>query len=282
MRKSNVELWVTVKGKSVDEYKSLKIGNNQTYIEGRKGSEYELNFRNNTSGRKKIVLSVDGLNVMSGDANWVKGYVVDPWQTISIPGWRIDSSNVARFKFSSIGKSYNEHNDSGDKANVGVIGCMVFDEQPVYTTYRTVYNYPVSPWHWDPLPTHYYGGGWSGLSGNTGMIGSGSALGLNSQGVNTISNSVDSKAFASRTRSVERSAEPVEQQTVGTAWGKESEFKTVDVNYTFNSIASVTLQLYYDDRRGLERRGVDVSTRRRHQSTPNAFPGYRDGCPYPK
>src|SRR5580765_4744887 len=96
-RRRRMALKVLVKNRPIDNY----FHQGKTYIEGRKGSEYELEYTNPTAHRQKIIVSVDGLNVCSGDNNWEKGYVVEPYQNLIIPGWRKDSDNVAKFIFSS-------------------------------------------------------------------------------------------------------------------------------------------------------------------------------------
>src|SRR4051812_41477867 len=110
MYKNGLNFYLQVNGRAIDEY----FKDNMMYVEGRKGSNYEIVVVNNTVIRKKFVVSVDGLNVISGDKTWERGYVIGPYQTLKIPGWRVDADKVAKFIFSSVNASYNQHNDSGD------------------------------------------------------------------------------------------------------------------------------------------------------------------------
>ena len=60
------------------------------YIVGTPGHEYAVRIRNRTGARVLVVTSVDGVNVISGDtaAPSQSGYVLDPWGSVEIIGWR--------------------------------------------------------------------------------------------------------------------------------------------------------------------------------------------------
>jgi|GEM_PF-340956 len=99
------------------------------YTEGSAGTRYQLRISNNTAFRFEVVASVDGLDVIDGsDAAYTKrGYILDPWTTITIDGWRTSDDTVAAFRFSDIGDSYADR--TGRPRNVGVIGVAFFHEQ---------------------------------------------------------------------------------------------------------------------------------------------------------
>lgn len=156
----SVNFRCVVNNKHIDEY----FHNNKIYVEGRKNSEYSLVLQNYSSKRYKAVISVDGLNILSGDKDWQKGYVLNPFETLKIPGWRIDNSSVAKFKFSSVKDSYNQHNLQGDVENVGVIGCMLFEEE--YTS--NIYFKDYGKVRFDLIPTSA-----SNLSTNDEKMGTG-------------------------------------------------------------------------------------------------------------
>lgn len=105
-----------------------------TYIEGREGTNYELELENRSSGRILVIPSVDGLSVLDGQPAGVNspGYVLDPYTKIKIPGWKVDGSTAAEFTFNAIGKNknYAEQTDQNTH-NQGVIGFMVFKEKVV-------------------------------------------------------------------------------------------------------------------------------------------------------
>jgi hypothetical protein len=267
--------FVLINGRKIDQY----THQNKTFVEGRKGSEYTLYFQNSSSTRKKVVFSVDGLNILSGDKNWESGYVINPWQTAIIPGWRKDSGNVAKFLFSSVDSSYNQHNDSGDKGNIGVIGAMVFEEKQypksVYTytpNYNFHYHYDNC---WQPSQTPYYPPGVRTFNVNNtaGVFGSSIACSFNEGSPLISTKEIDySSVIGSK----------VEDGPLGTGWGENKTFETKEVSYEFLSSPAATMMIYYDSRSNLIRRGINVKEPNYNPPEPQAFPGYRDGCPTPK
>lgn len=103
----------------------------QSYVAGRPGARYALRLRNNSGQRVLVVLSVDGINVVSGEtADWRQvGYVLDPYRSYDINGWRKSNTEVAGFEFAAIERSYAAQ--TGRPGNVGVIGMAVFRERYV-------------------------------------------------------------------------------------------------------------------------------------------------------
>lgn len=97
---------------------------------GQPASRYAIRIANQTGGRLLVVLSVDGINVISGETAEVgqTGYVLDPWRSHDITGWRKSDSEVAAFEFAALGDSYAAR--TGRPANVGVVGAAVFLEKP--------------------------------------------------------------------------------------------------------------------------------------------------------
>ncbi|MDR7094719.1 hypothetical protein [Hydrogenophaga laconesensis] len=101
------------------------------WVAGRPGARYAVSVRNATGGRVLGVVSVDGVNVISGEtAAWQQtGYVLSPWQQHAITGWRKSDTEVAAFHFTASSASYAER--TGRPAHVGVIGVAVFREKPL-------------------------------------------------------------------------------------------------------------------------------------------------------
>ncbi|MCG3173972.1 MAG: hypothetical protein GMKNLPBB_02189 [Myxococcota bacterium] len=106
----------------------------QRYIEGAQGDRYEIVLTNRSNRRVEAVVSVDGLDVVDGErASFRKrGYILPPWGEVRIDGWRLNQSQVAAFRFTSVPASYAAL--TGDARNVGVIGVAVFHEQPPAVT----------------------------------------------------------------------------------------------------------------------------------------------------
>lgn len=97
---------------------------------GEPDARYSLAIANDTGSAFEVVASVDGLDVIDGrPASFSKrGYIVDPFSSVVIDGWRTSEDTVAAFRFSSIEDSYAER--MGDGRNVGVIGAAFFREAP--------------------------------------------------------------------------------------------------------------------------------------------------------
>ena len=108
------------------------------YIEGQPGHRYAVVLQNLTGERVLAVVSVDGVNAISGQTagSQQSGYVLGPWQRMEVRGWRKNLSEVAEFQFTSLGDSYAAR--TGRPGNVGVIGVAAFRER----RYEPRYDYP--------------------------------------------------------------------------------------------------------------------------------------------
>ena len=92
------------------------------WVAGRPGGRYAVSVRNASGERVLGVISVDGVNVVSGEtASWEQtGYVLSPWQSFDISGWRKSDAEVAAFHFAASQASYAAR--TGRPDHVGVIG----------------------------------------------------------------------------------------------------------------------------------------------------------------
>ena len=113
----------------------------QDWIAGTPGHRYAVRLTNRTGARVKVVLSVDGVNAVSGEtaATRQTGYVLAPWQSTEVAGWRKSLDDVAQFVFTDLGDSYAAR--TGRPENVGVIGIAVFRE---YQPPRLAYAPPIA------------------------------------------------------------------------------------------------------------------------------------------
>lgn len=100
------------------------------YVVGKPGNEYQIRVRNRTGGDILSVVSVDGVNAVSGEtAAWHQtGYVLGPHQGFAVKGWRKSLERVAAFFFTEHQNSYAAR--TGRPDNVGVIGVAVFRKKP--------------------------------------------------------------------------------------------------------------------------------------------------------
>jgi len=98
------------------------------YVAGQPGNRYAVQLTNRTDGRLLVVLSVDGVNAISGQTADASqgGYVLDPWESAEINGWRKSLDDVAQFVFTDLPDSYAAR--TGRPDNIGVIGIAVFCE----------------------------------------------------------------------------------------------------------------------------------------------------------
>ncbi|HEU0225646.1 MAG TPA: hypothetical protein VFR29_09435 [Steroidobacteraceae bacterium] len=101
----------------------------ERHVAGEPGHEYEVRIRNREGGRVLAVTSVDGVNVITGQTARARqsGYVIDPYGSVDIDGWRKSMAEVAAFYFTSLADSYAAR--TGRPDNVGVIGIAVFRER---------------------------------------------------------------------------------------------------------------------------------------------------------
>jgi len=103
------------------------------YVAGTPGHRYGVRLVNRTGSRVLMVLSVDGVNAITGenaDPNQ-SGYVLGAYESTEVDGWRKNMSEIAEFNFTNLGDSYAAR--TGRPANVGVIGVAAFREKPHYS-----------------------------------------------------------------------------------------------------------------------------------------------------
>jgi hypothetical protein len=102
-----------------------------TWVAGNPATRYAIRLSNQTDGRLLVVLSVDGVNVISGETAGFgqTGYVLEPWRSYDITGWRKSDTEVAAFEFAALGDSYAAR--TGRPDHVGVVGAAVFLEKPL-------------------------------------------------------------------------------------------------------------------------------------------------------
>jgi hypothetical protein len=136
-----VSVSVEVEGWSVPLYPAPD-GSGRFYLEAREGARYGVRIANRTHERLGVLLTVDGLNAISGDRDRGAGrptgrmYVLHPWDSASIQGWRTSLADVRRFTFVDERASYAAR---AGKANsrMGWIEVAVYRERPRPYVYRT-------------------------------------------------------------------------------------------------------------------------------------------------
>lgn len=244
------EVNIKVKGKTIPSY----FHEGDTWVEGRVGSEYTLEFKNNSNTNVLIVPSVDGLSIFDGKpaTEQSKGYIVNRWSTIEIPGWTLDLENVAKFVFSSVDNSYSTY-QSGNSDNNGVIGFKVFyeKEKPIDIIYDVYLKNPI----WDVIPYNMERPTLWGSASENSIMRSANAMNI-SASANSTMIQVD--------------------HSVGTGFGDKEQFKTREVEFERGNLAK-TIVIYYDSLKNLKARGINVEPQRKKPS-----PFKEIGCIPPK
>lgn len=101
----------------------------RSYVAGQPGNEYAVRIRNCSGRRMLAVVSVDGVNVISGDtaAPSQSGYVIEPGEFVNIEGWRKSLDETAAFYFTDPSDSYASR--TGRPDDLGIIGVALFLEK---------------------------------------------------------------------------------------------------------------------------------------------------------
>lgn len=257
---SDYSLAVLVHGNAVKTYEH----EDKTYVEGREGSEFSIQLRNNTGSRVEAVVSVDGRSVNNGEAAAyaTRGYVLDAHSTVTIPGWRLNNQEVAKFGFKVAGGSYAAK--SGAPENIGVISAAFFKEKIQISSTNEYVYVTTSPWtypipQWPEYPNKYW-------------LSSGSASSSVTRGFTTASMNCSSGGSTVESLDGSPCADQV-SQNIGTSFGAKADHQVHEVSFTRASVSPHSvLSVYYNDRKGLEAIGINFKPAVKIAS-PNPFPG---------
>lgn len=119
---------LTLRDDSGSPLPGAQVGSD-VYAVGEAGARYVIGVENNSNQRYEVLASVDGLDVIDGqEADFSKrGYLVDPYTSFVIEGWRTSDDTVAAFRFSDMDDAYAERMGKG--RNIGVVGVAFFAEE---------------------------------------------------------------------------------------------------------------------------------------------------------
>lgn len=107
----------------------LHFHEGEYWVAGRPGARYALRVHNLQGERLLAVMSVDGLNVLTGQRAGVDqgGYVLDGGERADVAGWRKSDDQIAAFEFTAPGDAYATR--TGRPEHLGVIGLALFRER---------------------------------------------------------------------------------------------------------------------------------------------------------
>lgn len=209
------------------------------YVAGVPGHRYELNLYNRSAGEVLGIVSVDGVNAISGQtADWSQddGYVLDSGSSYDVKGWRKSLSHVAGFVFADAGDSYASR--TGRPDNVGVIGIAVFRSRDTVQAMANDQIADAEPAAAPPMPS------------------------MQSQSA--------APALAERARTDSRADKA--DARLGTGFGQRERDQVHDVDFAkASSEPDQIITLYYDTRAHLIARGIVPA--RPAPREPEAFPG---------
>lgn len=251
------------------------------WVEGRTGQAYNIRVQNHSPRRVEAVVTVDGRDVLSGqEGDYAKhrGYVIQPYGSVVIDGFRQSLDHVATFRFTNHSDAYSSR--MGTPQNVGVIGVALFEEK---ATRHRPQPRPVQPRRYyeddrrapsaDPKP---WGARGDRARGNSpappreeswpGADGAGAPESTPSK--------QDSRAYDGDGYGRGYGTRPRRDERLGTQYG-ETRYSSVR-EVTFKRHRSrrpdALLTVYYDSREGLEARGVIPE--------PPIYPPYSPYPPY--
>jgi hypothetical protein len=241
--------------------------NGRTYVLGYRGNRYNIRVTNRTNKRIEAVVTVDGRDAISGDSgDYVKqrGYVIDPYDSVLVEGFRQSMAQVAAFRFTTPGDSYAGRR--GSTRNVGVVGVAIFKER-----YRRP-HYGRRPIHQKPTPFPR-------------RESRGSSADKLQEPAPTAARSAGeagraASGLSGSRKSARRSHRP-NRNRLGTQYGETRSSGAVQVTFhrARTRYPNKILSVYYDDQSGLAARGIHIG--HGYSSEPNPFPTRRFAAPPP-
>jgi hypothetical protein len=125
---ARVGVAVEVEGRRAPLYPAPD-GGLRHYFEAREGARYAVVLTNRTRERLGVVLTVDGLNAITGQRDVGRGrmYVLAPYEETTVRGWRSSLNDVRQFRFVDERASYAARTDQAN-GRMGWIEATVFRE----------------------------------------------------------------------------------------------------------------------------------------------------------
>jgi hypothetical protein len=258
MNRSDYQLEVLVNNKPVKEY----VYDSRIFIEGKEDTQYSLRFKNNSWHRVLVVLTIDGLNVITGKPGSVndRGYIVNPYSSEIIDGWRISDKEVAKFFFSTPNKVY--ASKKGKQHNIGVIGCAVFEEKDhsftMINNLLPLISGALMPVLWKPCLYDNVNTTWDN---------------------NNITNEEQTSCRSPQNNDISSSCfsmQEVASQDIGTGFGNLKHSEVINVRFDKQNNPSTLFVIHYNTREQLEK--IGISFVQPQYINPSPFPKDDDYC----
>lgn len=248
------------------------------YIAGEINQEYFIKITNKSFYRLEAVITVDGRDVLCGEIGDVKnsGYVIEPYKTASIKGFRQNMDEVAAFKFGKPKGAYATKMGSGE--NVGIIGVAVYMEKENWYWISNIGTLTLTPplqiklpqyYHWWQNGTHFYNPFDHQITCDTSEINI-----LRSNNTSNYSTCSTTNGFIKQSSNEEYLSE------IGTEYGETKKDSVTNTTFTRKNTEPNEIWLgYYDTKAGLIAKGVPIVEKKE----PKAFPNTpeRKFCPPP-
>jgi hypothetical protein len=210
----------------------------RAYVVGKPGNEYQIQVRNRQGEEVLAVMSVDGVNILSGETASTQqgGYVLTSGYALEVKGWRKDLSRTAAFYFTSLPDSYAAR--TGRPDNVGTIGVALFRKKAL-----------------EPVPFSQYAPAAPLASSPSGPMARKEAA-----------NSSGASADQATSRVMER------DDRIGTGHGRTEHSPVRQVSFErATREPAETVVIYYDSYRNLLARGI-IPPSIPYRPSPNPFP----------
>ena len=291
MNMHNVSMHVQVNGRACKEYSHKGM----SFIEARSGTNYTVKIKNDNPYRVMAVLSVDGLDVVTGkpaeETN--TGYIIDAYSSLDVKGYRISDDNSASFIFTSKGKSYVQQAKS-NATNAGVIGLRTFKEKlpyysgwvvnsgvPYTTLVEPTYTTSVPLTYTTSAPCTYTVGNVTTTTGTTTA-----ANNCSNYFSSTLASNTSLNASSGILRSMHVSSDtsiPLshKQFDTGTGWGNKLEDKVTRVSFEKGDLL-VEMSVYYSSKEALVEMGVDLQNTPKIAKEPVMPKAFGNYCTPPK
>ena len=226
----------------VDDSEGVKpetVKNGRPFVTASKGERYSVRLYNPLPVRVGVNLTVDGLNSISGQPSGIadgQKWMIEPFSSITIPGWQVSGGEARRFFFTEKPKTYAKwRGDEMGKdlsANCGVIGAAYFWNQKELDAYYE--DHPLYRTSQRPVP-------YSENRAEKSLSAASGAPACAPRAMGDVEMKKDSRS--------EESRDQTGQEPAGTGMGEHEYHPTTEVAFDFDRgmyTPSQALVIYYD------------------------------------